>query len=224
MGLLSTVWCTDEDVAVVCGPDYPEICPRDCKLAQGKDGAFLGTDRWTLTSPTNDFQALGVAPGSVVQLLGPSSAFVSPEMLVVSAVGPNSATLRRKYAAPGVGMPPSPAGGTTGVSFLIATFYPEIERASYELDREFQIDDLVNGRKSADLYDPRELREACTQLVLWRSYQKAARQAGDSADSYMAKARQARAEYDAVVARTLVHFRNNYPGNDETYRTCKLVR
>ena len=45
--------------------------------------------------------------------------------------------------------PPAPAAGLTGVEFLIASLDPQIEEASFDLNRRFGIDPNVAGRSPA---------------------------------------------------------------------------
>ena len=77
--------------------------------------------------------------------------------------------------------------------------------ACYDIDRRFGIDDAVAGRRSLDLYDPQQLREAVVLMVLYKQYLDQSRQvagpAETSGDSYAAKARIARAELDEVLDR-----------------------
>lgn len=221
--VLSSVWACDEDIAVAAGVDWPFIAAPDQVLARGIDGVFASGSPWVLTSASVDFNAYGVAPGNVIALNGPNTAFPQPEFLIVDAVAPGQVTLRRKSMNSGVGQPPG-VGGVTGIKFVASTVYADIERASYELNRQFYVDDKVIGRKSGDLYDRRELREACTQLVLARNYWRAARAAGADSDSFVAKAKQAHKEFESLVLRMQVTFLNNYPGNDVNRRQTKLVR
>jgi hypothetical protein len=201
------VYATDEDLALAASADFALLCPRDQVLAVGADGAFAAVDRWTLTSATADFAAQGVGPGHVVQLLGPSPRFRAPgEALAVEATGPGWVRLRRKGQAPGAGQPPGPAGGLTGVEFLVTSLAPQIERASFDLNRRYGIDDLTAGRRAADLYDPREVRDAVVLAVLHGQYAAMARGTSGAPDPFAVKARQARGALDELLARVVVHW------------------
>lgn len=207
MATLATVYATDEDVALRAAGDFALLCPRDQKLAAGTDGVFAASDRWTLTSATVDFGACGLAAGQVVQLLGPTSAFKPPgESLVVVGSAPGSVMLRRKGQSAGIGLPPSPLGGLVGVEFLVATLGPQLEAASYDLNRRYGIDDLVTGRRSSDLYDPREVRDATVLTVLYRQYWAMSREAGGARDTLAAKAQQSKAELEELLGRVIVHW------------------
>lgn len=204
---LTTVYATDEDIALRAAGDFPLLCPRDQKLAEGTDGAFGPTDPWTLTSDAVDFAAQGLTPGLVVQLLKPTSLFAPPgEAFAVHAVAPGAITLRRKGQATGMGQPPGPPFVQTGISFLVATLAPQIERASYDLNRRYGIDDLIAGRRSVDLYDPREVNEATVLTVLCRQYLSMSRETGEHRDTFSAKAAQVKCELDDLLARVVVRW------------------
>ena len=203
-------YANDEDVALRASTDFSALCPRDQVLAAGSDGAFTAHDPWTLTSATVDFAAFGLAPGLLARLTKPTSAFgPGGELFAIYAVSPGEITLRRKGQPAGVGQPPSSAGGLAGVEFVVRTLGPQIALASYDLNRRFGIDDFVAGRRSVDLYDPHQLREAVVLTVLAHQYLDQSRQfAGRIADAsetpgdvYAAKAKIARAELDEVLDR-----------------------
>ena len=207
MTTLTTVYATDEDIAVRAPADFPILCPRDQKLAWGSDGAFSPTSPWVLTSSTVDFSARGLAPGNVVQLLQPVANFRPPgDSLVVDSIAPFAVTLRRKGLATGAGQPPGPSSALIGVEFTANTLGPQIERASYDLNRRFGIDDLVAGRRAVDLYDPREIREATVLSVLYRQYVAMSRETGEQQDAFAAKSALLKAELDDLLDRLVVRW------------------
>ncbi len=164
-------YATDEDIALRASTDFQLLCPRDQNLAWGTDGAFSVTDRWTLTSLTVDFLANGLVPGQIVRLTQPVSLFRPPgDCLVVAAVASFQVTLRRKGQLQGMGQPPAPPEGATQVEFVVTTLGPQIERASYDLNRRFGIEDLIGGRRTCDLFDQREVREATVLPDLQRQF------------------------------------------------------
>ncbi|WP_165068404.1 hypothetical protein [Paludisphaera rhizosphaerae] len=196
---LSTVYASDEDVAVRAAGDFVVLAPAWQKLAQGTDGAFAAGDLWTLSSPSADFQAAGVRPGHVVLLRKPSTAFKgSGELFAIASVSGGSVTLRRIGMDAGLGAPASPSGGLTAVEFLIATLGPQIEEASFELNRRFNIDPNFPGRTPADLRDARDLRRACVLIVLALRY--AAETRSDEGD-FALKLRQTEAELSEALSR-----------------------
>ena len=204
------VYATDEDVALRASTDFSALCPRDQLLASGSDGAFATSDPWTLTSTTVDFAAFGLVPGQLARLAKPTTAFgPNGELFAIQAVAGGAITLRRKGQAAGVGQPPAPQAGLTNVEFTVRTLGPQIQLACYDLDRRFGIDDAVAGRRSLDLHDPHQLREAVVLTVLYKQYLDQSRQfAGRIADQsetpgdvYAAKARIARAELDELLDR-----------------------
>lgn len=207
MSTLSTVYATDEDIALRAAADFAILCPADQTLASGADGAFTPDNPWTLISPGVNFAAQGVSAGQVVQLTRPITAFPPPgDALVVAAVAAGTVTLRRKGQAPGVGQPPGTSSGLVNVAFAVATLGPQIESASYELNRRFGIDDLVAGRRAADLYDPREIQQAAVLTVLVRQYQAMSRAGGEQGDTFDAKARALAAELDDLLGRVVVRW------------------
>lgn len=207
MSSAQIIYATDEDLAIRASADFPLLCPRDQKLASGIDGAFDPVDRWTLRSATVDFAAQGVAPGQVVQLIGPMGLFRPPgELLAIESVNSGGVTLRCKGQVVGVGQPPAPSAGLSGVEFLITTLGPQIERACYELDRRYGIDNHVAGHHGSDLYDPREVRELVVLTVLQRQYLAMSRDTGSPSDALAAKASVLQAELDELLARVVVHW------------------
>ncbi len=205
------VLATDEDVALRASADFAALCPKDQVLASGTDGAFAAGAPWTLTSASVNFAATGLAPGSMIRLVRPSSAFgANGDLFAIAGVGPAGLALRRKGQAAGVGQPPAPPAGLTGVEFAVRTLGPQIGRASEDIDRRFGVDDHIVGRRAVDLLDPRQLREAVVLTVLSRQYLDQARSFSGPADApddwYSAKARSAKAELDDLLDRLALHW------------------
>jgi hypothetical protein len=105
-----------------------------------------------------------------------------------------------------MGQPAGPTAGLTQVEFLATTFGPQIERACYDLNRRFGIDDLIAGRRSCDLFDPREVREATVLTVLYRQYMDMCRGSEEHLDAFRAKSSVYRQELDDLLSRTVVHW------------------
>ena len=188
--------------------DFPILMPRDQKLAGGTDGVFAASDLWTLTSPTVDFLGQGLAPGQVVQLTRPVTYFKPPgECFVIVSVSSFAATLRRKGQPPGVGQPPAPSGGLAGVEYLVTTLGPQIALAGYDLNRRYGIDDLIAGRRTCDLYDPREIRDAAVLSVLFRQYSDMSRYVEDKPDVFAMKAQAVKQELGELLDRVVIHWR-----------------
>ncbi len=168
---LSIVYASDEDVAVRATGDFAVLAPDWQKAAFGIDGSFAAGDPWTLASATVDFEAAGVRPGHVVSLRKPNTIFKGAgELLAVASAAGKALTLRRIGARVGEGSPPAPLAGVSGVEFHITTLAPQIEEASFELNRRFGIDPRVPGRSPDSLLDRRELRAACVLTVLAQRY------------------------------------------------------
>jgi len=224
-GLSTSLYCSDEDLAIAAPGDFGQLIPVAQTIAKGSDGVFAAAagGSWVLTSPTNAFDAQGAAVGHVLQIRGPQATFPSTDTLGVVGCNGTSITLRRPGMPAGVGNPPGPAAGVINVQFIIGTLYPQIERASYDLRKTFDLDDLVPGRQFTDMYDPRELQEACIALVLARQYRDMARHVGKMEDFYE-KSRNHLADYTRIVQRTQVHMKNNHPGGDKLMRIPRLTR
>jgi hypothetical protein len=219
----TTLWCSDEDLALRAAGDFAILCPKDQALARGADGAFPAGDLWTLTSPTSDFLNQGVAAGNVVQL-AKQGIFLGTELFGIAAVTATGITLKRKGLAPGVGLPPAPAGGVNGVSFAVLTLQPQIARATYDLNQRYGINDLIQGRRSSDLYDPQEVLDATVLLVLWRAYEEMARNAGEKNDHFSAQAQRYRQDYLDLLGRVEVHWQPASVLKDSSIFDLRIVR
>jgi len=207
MSTLTTVYATDEDIAIRASADFPILCPKDQKLAAGSDGSFGASLPWTLASSSVDFSACGLSPGNIILLTKPVASFKPPgDALVVVATAPFAVTLRRKGLRIGAGQPPTPPTALMGVEFAAVTLGPQIESASYDMNRRYGIDDLVPGRRVVDLYDPREIREATILSVLYQQYVAMSRETGDQGDTFGAKAALVKAELDDLLDRVVVRW------------------
>jgi hypothetical protein len=183
--VLAQVYCTDEDIACRAPLDWFNLAPRFQRRALATDGVFMTGSPWVLTSASVLFDAQGVQSNNVVALVK-SGVFGTPNELfaVDSAVG-GSLTLRRLGEASGVGQPPGPAAGTTGVSFEVRTFAPQIDAASYDVNKFFGIDPQIPCKTPALLYDPREVTMFAVLTVLKRRYLDGVKvKADDYADKF----------------------------------------
>lgn len=176
---LAVVYANDEQLAIRCDGDISILTPNANLLAGGTDGVFDASDPWTLTSASNDFEAQGVAVGNTVKLtsavdqatskkIQPWGGMAGVVMAVGSASG-HSLTLRRLGLGDGEGLPPA-LGGLSGVTFSVETLAPQIEQASDELNRRCGIDPRSSRYAPPDVYDLRELNEACMLIVLLKKY------------------------------------------------------
>lgn len=220
---LSTLYASDEDVAVRATGDFAILAPAWQKAAQGTDGAFAPGSPWTLVSESVDFSAAGVHDGHVVQLRKPATAFKGAgELFAVARAAGGSLTLRRIGSAEGLGAAPAPASGLTGVEFLIATLDPQIDEASFELNRRFNIDPLLPGRTPADLRDLRELRQACVLSVLVQRY--AAETRGGEGD-FALKLQHTRTEHSEALARLELRWGSGPSDrSSSSYFSTRIVR
>jgi hypothetical protein len=220
---LATVYATDENIAVRASGDFPILCPDWQKLAYGIDGVFAAGSPWVLTSPSVVFDAAGVTSQHVVLLKKPNTAFKgSGELLAVDSATNGSVTLRRIGANLNQGQPPAPAAGLSGVEFVIATLDPQIEEASFDLNRRYSIDPNIGGRTPADVYDLRDLRQACVLSVLAQRY--AAETRGNQGD-FALKLAQVKQELSEVLARIQLRWSTSGADCNATNRfTTRIVR
>lgn len=168
---LSQVYCSDEDIALRAMGDYTMICPQSQVLAHPTDGVFAPGSPWMLSSASSDFVAQGVHAANVILLSQPRSVFKnSGDLLAIDSVSTSSLTLRRLGAPSGRGQHPAPAAGLTAVEGTVLTFDPQIDTASFDLNRTFGIDPNVVRKTPSDLYEPRDLQQYATLLVLGRAY------------------------------------------------------
>lgn len=223
MALLTTVWSTDEDLYVRSLTDFPLLAAASGVLAKASDGQVQPGDLWTLSSASVDFAAYGIRAGQIVYLTGPVSAFKSPgQCWVAGSVGPSGVTLRRPKAAASVGAHPVSAA-LTGIVFQVLTMGPQIENASYRINRIFGVDPSVTGRSPTDLYDARQLEEATSYRALADAYWALSRQ--ENGDDFKAKARfyneQATAAEDRI---NLIWSANNRPQQQTSKFNMRITR
>jgi hypothetical protein len=200
MGDVALLGVTDEDVILEAPMDFAVLCPRDQRLAWGVDGVFASEDRWRLQSASVDFEGQGLTAGSVVQLLGPSAYFKPPgEALVVESVSGNTVELRRKGQGAGVGQPPGPVEGLTGVEFVVTTLGPQIARAAGDVERRLG---LGAGELSEE--DREAVRGVVALVVLSRQYMAMSRDGVGGREGPAGKAEFLRARLDERLARLVV--------------------
>jgi hypothetical protein len=203
---LASVYCTDEDIAIRASSDFLVLAIESQRLAYGSDGIFTTADPWTLTSVSNNFTAQSLNTGHVVVLKYPKGPFGgSGNTLAISAVSGSSLTLRRLGMSANVGLAPSPSSGLVGVEFTVYTLSPQAELASWELNRRYNIDPDLEGRRPVDMHDMRDLRQAC---VLWVLAQRlSASLTGQADSSWMLKLKQYQYELDNTLGRLQIRWR-----------------
>lgn len=199
---LDVVYATDEDMFVEGGDDYFVLVPKSSVLATGEDGVFESSDRWTLVSGGNDFEAQGVAAGQILRIKGPGPFFPSPRFLAVDSCSGDSAVLRVPGQEAGVGMPPGPELGCDGVQFDVFTFGPQIESVAFELNEQYNVDPRIVNRRPEDIYDRRVFRRLTCLMVYYRGYARAAR----GKDGYDEKIAFYRAEYENQLSAAIVRW------------------
>jgi hypothetical protein len=201
---LATVYATDENIAIRASGDFSMLCPDWQKLAHAADGVFAAGLPWVLTSASVDFADAGVTAQHVVLLRKPNTVFKGGgELLAIDSATHNGIVLRRLGTSLNLGQPPAPTVGLTGVEFLIATLDPQIEEATFDLNRRFSIDPNIAGRMSGDVYDLRDLRQACVLTVLAQRY--AAETRGSEGD-FALKLTQVKQELAEVLARLQIRW------------------
>lgn len=225
---LTTLYCSDEDLAVRASGDWEAIAPRDQAIARGTDGVIDVTS-WGLASATVDFEDRGAIRGGMVRLWGARGSAAgsrfgtteSPEWFAVEAAVGGVLTLRRKGLAVGVGEPAGGLAEITGVEFAVLTLAPQIEKASRDLNHRYGIDGRP-GRAATDLHDLDDLREACELTVLHKHYLALSRIGGR--DDFKAKAKLLKEELDEVLARLSLRWGGNGEDKVPTVRTGTTTR
>lgn len=218
------VYCGDEDLLIACPAEYPLLVPSHQRQAYGKDGVFAASagGSWVLTSASQAFSTLGVLAGQVCQLKK-TDTYRTPDLLIVDSVSDSGLTLRRVNQDAGVGYPPGPESGVSGVEFTVLTLWPQIEDATYHINQVFDLDDQIYGRRYKDLYDPRELNRACVEYVLWNQYLAIARQAEDGKSWYV-KATHHKGRYEALASRVEIHIQYVRRGANSINRQARVTR
>lgn len=160
--------------------DFPLLVPPSQKHASGTDGVIGSGNLWLLSSATVDFNSWGIKAGQIVHLTGPKVNFPSPgQCWVIETVDASGITIRRPSQLAGVGQPPSPSGGLTAISFAVLTVFPQIENASYDINRIFGVDDTIPYRDPASIIDQRQLEAVTVLKTLADLYMQASRQPDD---------------------------------------------
>lgn len=203
---LTTVYATDEDIFVESPADFGLLVPSSNAMAEGSDGAFSPSDRWTLTSASNDFGAQGVAPGMVIELKsvpGANSPFKVNQFLAVESVSGSSVTLRRAGYDVGVGKPPGPPGGATGVPFKVLSMGPQIDNAAYVLENRYSVDPRIPNRDPGSLADQRVFRRL---VALWTLYQFYLNDNRSKEGDWAAKTKQYQQQYEDALDSAVVRW------------------
>ena len=195
--VLTTLYCTDEDVFTVIPADFATLCPKASRYAGGADGVVSG---WTLTSASVNFATRGVLPGMVVQLTGPRSAYNPPDALAVDTVSTNTLTLRRCGMNTNEGDPPVPA---TAVSFVVLSVRAQIENGSFEANESYSIDPNITYRTPPDVYDPRVLRRL---TILWVASQLYLNENRTKDGDFATKAALYRIQYEDALAKAILRW------------------
>jgi hypothetical protein len=164
MATPSVLYCTDEDVAKRMLGDFMLCVPPANIMARGDDGEFLADNRWGLVSASVNFAARGVLAGQVAFTKYAGGKIKYEDLLAVDSVETTTLGLRRFGQTQGYGEPPGPINGTSSVQFLIPYLKPQIQLATSEINRIWNIGELWIERPASSLVDPSEIRELC---VLW---------------------------------------------------------
>jgi hypothetical protein len=214
MTMLATVYCTDEDILAWAPGDFATLVPAAQQIAGGSDGVVASGSR-TLTSTSSNFTASAVADGHVVLLYKSAAPAETPtDILVVNSVSSSHVlSLRRPGMVAGEGAPPATSLQST--PFAIRTFWPQIENASFEINRRLGIDPALSAWTPDDLADQRDLRQVTVYAVLAFSYRGQCRQPDDL---YAAKAKQFQAERDELLARLVVRWNASRTSQPPTTR------
>lgn len=208
MAYLSSIYCTPEDILIRAPGDFSVLVPDGQTLADGSDGVFDGSDRWTLTSAAVDFEASGVIAGDVCELKYTANKTVfgpEGELFAVESAAGNDLTLRRRGRLAGVGKPPGPAAGISGVSFRLPDLHAQIEEATESINALYGIDEDVPDSAPAMLYRVRELRQVTVLRTLTLLYGGRSRGVDDNFDR---RNRAIKAEWTELLASTAIHWKS----------------
>jgi hypothetical protein len=202
--VLPTVFCSDEDVALRAGTDYPILVPPWQLMAQGTDGVFGANFPWILSSASVNFAAQGVHARQVVHLTGASFGSQG-QLLAVDGVSTDGTALnlRRLGRAPGQGQPPVPVAGLSSVAFKVVTFDPQIDMATYDVMKIANLDGYDLGLIGQTVPEPREVLMIAVLFVLRRAY--AIKLKKDESDLAL-KLREIDREIEELRGRLVVHF------------------
>ncbi len=219
------MYATDEDILVKASGDFMTLAPSWQCMARGADGYFNPAAPWVLYSTLVNFGSNGVAPNQVVCLSGPKSQYPGGgDLLAIDSVSTDGTnlTLRRPYKDLGIGMPPAPAAGLSGVTFSIMTFDPQTAEASFDIKRRFGIDENITFRDSSWIYDLHDVRLATVLTVLYDRYTAELR--SDRGD-WVRKMGHIRNQRDEVIDRVQVRW-GPYGNSAEpsTVFSCKISR
>jgi hypothetical protein len=206
MSLAFVPYCTDEDLAVRACGDFGVLCPKGQTLANGADGVFASGSPWILTSASVDFNARGLQPGNVIYLTGPKPYFTgSGEPCAVTAVATGQVTLKGIGLDAGVGQPPGPSAGLSGVTFSCKTLQPQINSCCLEVNATFGLDPNLTLKSPALVYDPDLKLTSITVLtVLKRQYTFLAR--GKDGGDFREKLKEVSFDLTEVLARAQITF------------------
>lgn len=207
---LTTVYATDEHVAIRAAGDYNLLVPEDQVIASGSDGVISSGSLWNLTSATINFANQGLANGNVIKLSHQTNRSVygpAGDRFAVESVSGSTVTLRRLGQPANVGQPAAPTAGLASIIFQACTFYPQIEEASWEINRRYGIDEAsLIGKTPANLADQRDLRALTVLMVLHGLYIAKARGGSAQGGEWWAKVKTVKEELDRVEGRISVRW------------------
>lgn len=234
---VSVLWCSDEDISIRCGSDYAALIPESQMLAEGSDGVFSSDDPWTLASVSNDFAAqlpalwtmASVSDSGALSLSSSRAGFIcwlrkpfpgDGRLLATATTSSAGLTLRRLGMGSNSGQAPAPAAGLQGVRFQVASFYPQIEEATYRINCRWGIDPSLPGRMPSDLGDVRPLRRLCVAYVLLDRYTDESRGEGD----YAAKVEMLRREIDELEGQLQLRWGTQPSSRRTNWFSTRIVR
>jgi hypothetical protein len=108
------------------------------------------------------------------------------------------------------------------VEFLITSLDPQIEEASFDLNRRFSIDPNIAERTPGLVYDLRDLRQACVLTVLAQRYSAETR---TSQGDFALKLSQVKGELSEALARLQLRWGQSSTDNQSTtWFSTRIVR
>lgn len=189
----SAYYCSDEDVAVKAQGDYATLMTRSMRMAYGSDGAFSSGDRWLLTSSSNDFGTQGIPEGAVC-MVAKDGKPDNAALYTVASASSGGLALRGLGLPVGVGLPPGPLSGASGVTFDVKTCLPSIAEQTRILSQLYRVPALNQLQLSSDF------KRACVLLVLIDLFGTQTRSGEKGDDNWGRKMKSAADELAALYA------------------------
>lgn len=207
------LYCDDDDLLRAAPLDFARLVPGHQAVAVGSDGYVPEDAPRRLASASADFVTSGVRADMVCTVRQQNSQNAT-DVLVVAGVAAGYLDLRRPGMADGEGAAIGVPGASTGLAYRVVTATAQIQLATDQLNLEYGVDRLVDGRTFADAYNPNDLRMAAVAMVLSSLYSEMAPQANTpNAQGWWAKAGLWQKRLDMIASRSLLRWKDAATGS-----------